>query len=82
MIQRDAAVSYTHLDVYKRQGWNSVLGKKRIDTRKIVLKIWNEEIEEEQSVCYIYLQTRTSEDLDIYKPVSYTHLDVYKRQQL
>ena len=61
-----AAVSYTHLDVYKRQeqylnitpGSVSVLGLMNDPENKVRLLI----------------------DKDI--PVSYTHLDVYKRQPL
>ena len=41
------------------------------NTQKICLKIWNEEVEEaiqeKQLTYHKYLQTRTSEDLNIYK---------------
>ena len=58
------AVSYTHLDVYKRQAVNAVLlhyaGYIRYFSK--VNGQVNDEVE------------------DYVKPVSYTHLDVYKRQ--
>ena len=48
-----------------------VLGKKRIHIRKRGLKVWNEEIEqaiqEKQSAYHKYIQTRTSDDMDVYK---------------
>ena len=67
MSLRYEPVSYTHLDVYKRQdqgvqtiyGGNAGLDK--------LLRI--------ASGCRVHRQA-----VDIHTPVSYTHLDVYKRQ--
>ena len=78
-------VSYTHLDVYKRQGLgfldrqNScfigviqrsfvfVGGLKFIPTIVAV-------------ICFLWLDSGKSPKSNIQNPVSYTHLDVYKRQ--
>ena len=68
-------VSYTHLDVYKRQ----VLGlpyESYIANRDVVLsgfKIAKEFLLRDQCVF-------RQRDLPYTTPVSYTHLDVYKRQ--
>ena len=59
-------VSYTHLDVYKRQGYDFVINtipSQIIDSNILKTKDVN---------CKIYDVAST--------PVSYTHLDVYKRQ--
>ena len=69
------SVSYTHLDVYKRQG------KKSVDSihKELGHIMWE----------YVGMG-RTAEGLkeglkklkEVRKAVSYTHLDVYKRQSL
>ena len=61
---RTASVSYTHLDVYKRQGIGSAQGAdKAIEAVKL-------------AVASPLLETK----INGATPVSYTHLDVYKRQ--
>ena len=63
-------VSYTHLDVYKRQAYNNILlqaGNDELGKRK---EITGMEAEAIDGVMYSY------------GAVSYTHLDVYKRQEL
>ena len=60
-------VSYTHLDVYKRQEEREVKGMKK-DMDKIQFE-YRYEVQELMKVIDKYV-----------KPVSYTHLDVYKRQ--
>ena len=73
------AVSYTHLDVYKRQEAGTEV------TRSLADDIQN------AAVPYVWIQTETRNvkvlssmmvDLRAYVAVSYTHLDVYKRQEL
>ena len=91
------AVSYTHLDVYKRQGYTiketaeiiktltGFKGELVFDTNKIdgaPNKIMAAERCEEvfgwkPSTDYVQGLERSIES---YKAVSYTHLDVYKRQ--
>ena len=64
-------VSYTHLDVYKRQMLNQVLVTKQTgETGKLVSKIMVAEAVALKKECYFA----------ILQAVSYTHLDVYKRQ--
>ena len=70
-IGGSGAVSYTHLDVYKRQGSGLVCGKdfylgfspERVDPGNLVYKTKN-----------------TPKVVGAIGAVSYTHLDVYKRQ--
>ena len=63
-------VSYTHLDVYKRQ----------------LLDFFHVKQDEVLSLKYIFeqlhLTTHPLKMLCMDIPVSYTHLDVYKRQEL
>ena len=82
------AVSYTHLDVYKRQGYTN--GKGEAGARaKIQLSemfgVFGEAIRSEDRAL-AGEAVRTGEKLGVTakvtdKPVSYTHLDVYKRQR-
>ena len=65
-MQRYIPVSYTHLDVYKRQT--------QLDVRNIVCDEESKNVLLEQ--LYAEMSDRESQ------PVSYTHLDVYKRQAL
>ena len=58
------AVSYTHLDVYKRQAETKV-------------EIPPENEEEQKGWIGVILN---GDETEAYTPVSYTHLDVYKRQ--
>ena len=82
------AVSYTHLDVYKRQSVNAAAGKLResgfnVDieraTGDTVLYQYPAAgtIVPRQSTIILYSEDRSESGGD---PVSYTHLDVYKRQ--
>ena len=68
-ILRDAhPVSYTHLDVYKRQVWCSV--DLRDGNQALI-----EPMSLEEKVEFFKLLVKVG-----FKAVSYTHLDVYKRQ--
>ena len=71
MLSGIHAVSYTHLDVYKRQ---DICSK-----TKLLLSVYRD-------VVWITLSesARVNEELVYYgeEPVSYTHLDVYKRQPM
>ena len=79
------SVSYTHLDVYKRQENRSLYrfflsDSIDIDGRKnFVIRFRDAGIKkpvpQRKFNGYIYV------DAETYGPVSYTHLDVYKRQQ-
>ena len=67
--QRDGPVSYTHLDVYKRQVHGITRRSSLANTGRI------DHLLEKHAV------TLHDGDLsDSSSPVSYTHLDVYKRQ--
>ena len=66
MIEYLTAVSYTHLDVYKRQGDYNVVMRHICNIR--------EKIEDDPGHP-VYIQTVRGVG-----SVSYTHLDVYKRQ--
>ena len=73
------AVSYTHLDVYKRQrlsgaAYHKKAEEKRQRESKILQKI-------PQLDSYFSGENK-SEQCRCVGPVSYTHLDVYKRQLL
>ena len=61
-------VSYTHLDVYKRQGITFATGTPISNSMT------------ELYVMQRYLQNRKLQNMGL-GPVSYTHLDVYKRQE-
>ena len=65
-------VSYTHLDVYKRQKEEGV---------SVVLVNSNPAtiMTDKRIADHVYIEPLTAEVLE---PVSYTHLDVYKRQCL
>ena len=89
-------VSYTHLDVYKRQEYEEI--EKKIAGLKAILgsekKLMNVIKKELREVREAYADPRRTEIVDSFeeivieeeKPVadeaavSYTHLDVYKRQ--
>ena len=93
------AVSYTHLDVYKRQAFKRLRGKGRLtenDVREAMREVRLALLEADVKMCirdraYIHnanlpsvpqVMTKNADDFlwacDV--PVSYTHLDVYKRQ--
>ena len=63
---RPPAVSYTHLDVYKRQP----LRNERTPSFKV-----NDRLNE-------WYDFGAATGGDLVEPVSYTHLDVYKRQDI
>ena len=65
------AVSYTHLDVYKRQLLDAM-----IRYADLLCRVFGPE--EEQLRGY---PGHEEIELALMKPVSYTHLDVYKRQE-
>ena len=76
-------VSYTHLDVYKRQDEENVflsLFAKTVSNAKLVAKVnrlaFDDVIDNLDIGSVIYPKYITAD----YIPVSYTHLDVYKRQ--
>ena len=74
----DISVSYTHLDVYKRQGkWNGGFAPYGYKLEKGMLYINEEEAEAIRIIFDQYVHT----DIGANGPVSYTHLDVYKRQE-
>ena len=91
-------VSYTHLDVYKRQEHKiknaAIIRIEQLYPlnyemlKEIVAKypraqkkwIWCQE-EPRNMGAFYYIRPRL-EELSNHKPVSYTHLDVYKRQFL
>ena len=73
MVQWLKAVSYTHLDVYKRQGRECFFSDFRI-YRQCGFAICIPESWRKQTPAY---QKRLSRCISA---VSYTHLDVYKRQ--
>ena len=58
------SVSYTHLDVYKRQALLQRIGMSLIDGL----------------FCGVVIFQRGGAQVMKFRPVSYTHLDVYKRQ--
>ena len=78
-LQRSATVSYTHLDVYKRQHVYSVdecfidvtnyLQLYHLTAKEMAVKLMREVMEETGITATAGVGT-----------VSYTHLDVYKRQ--
>ena len=64
-------VSYTHLDVYKRQGKTHlmhVIGNRILENDK------------SKNILYVTSEKFTNQLINAIKAVSYTHLDVYKRQ--
>ena len=100
-----AAVSYTHLDVYKRQGYGSLDAMCNYDqaflAEQFDTSVWL--LEKAVSLALSAKQQRNAELLTVHMiyegclssyfkeydegdtariavPVSYTHLDVYKRQ--
>ena len=73
-LQGAAPVSYTHLDVYKRQVYPlyTQINYKGTPVRVVPLQYSN----------IIKWLTNRTEGLPGYIAVSYTHLDVYKRQYI
>ena len=84
-MSRSGPVSYTHLDVYKRQGQILTAG----DSLKVTFfgagghgGMPQNAIDPVvmASAAVMRLQTIVSREVSPQGPVSYTHLDVYKRQ--
>ena len=73
LIRSTRAVSYTHLDVYKRQILSSPVTLTVPPVRLSIFKI---------SLMVVVLPEPFGPIKPIIYPVSYTHLDVYKRQGL
>ena len=73
-IERRMSVSYTHLDVYKRQDFGNVYG--------MFFALTGDGLSDRELSDYSELIKREVSELDGVEPVSYTHLDVYKRQVL
>ena len=71
------AVSYTHLDVYKRQVVDSTIVVKESELKDLYNKQKEQfkQYQETRDIKYIDVQVTASA-----AAVSYTHLDVYKRQ--
>ena len=65
-------VSYTHLDVYKRQEVD------RMDGAQFAKMLSDKHLFELNRMEYKYSTVSVKEFAEL--PVSYTHLDVYKRQ--
>ena len=74
------AVSYTHLDVYKRQVLNRSIAEKGIYPAVDPLDSTSRILEPRVVGQDHYDTARRVQE--ILQPVSYTHLDVYKRQLL
>ena len=71
-------VSYTHLDVYKRQLYDL--------SERLRLRGWQVPAftlgGEATDIVVMRIMCRRGFEMDFAEPVSYTHLDVYKRQIL
>ena len=80
--ERIRAVSYTHLDVYKRQSWDSLQLLRDFDK---VFALLDGKQEPDFGLARLFETSfnmlRTSKRMST-DSVSYTHLDVYKRQSL
>ena len=74
---RVKSVSYTHLDVYKRQA-SALVGKEVVG--QAAKNVLAKGMRTNMVTGGIMMAVQTVPDA--VKPVSYTHLDVYKRQQL
>ena len=73
-VKRHRPVSYTHLDVYKRQENDRLLVPVRAIFESLGAEVSWDEAEEQV--------TATKDSTTVQLPVSYTHLDVYKRQSM
>ena len=76
LLEADEAVSYTHLDVYKRQEQVIPALKKYLDMNKAALGV----VKPGGLFATFSCTGLVSEEQFLDMPVSYTHLDVYKRQ--
>ena len=80
-------VSYTHLDVYKRQTYNKSIGHHNFDvllghenSSSKYEYLYGMKTQETVSGMYEFGNFVNISSLSSYTTVSYTHLDVYKRQ--
>ena len=75
-IERFIPVSYTHLDVYKRQGERLEGGRwlKNLDIPLDEMPVY---VRQGATIPVYPDEVECTDDMD---SVSYTHLDVYKRQ--
>ena len=106
ILLRAIAVSYTHLDVYKRQRFYELMagqtkplfvplegrdglrerfglqGKyERVsDLKRYVLDVAKAELDEYSPYSFVAKEEKDGRKVIGWTPVSYTHLDVYKRQ--
>ena len=71
------SVSYTHLDVYKRQLHTTT--ESTFANHLIEANHTYKNIDNNMNILDVHTKGRK---LDTLEPVSYTHLDVYKRQKL
>ena len=78
MVFRFGSVSYTHLDVYKRQ--LMTFSENKEDVNETRFMIYNPDASETEKKNYIKNQIVKFKNLQRKMSVSYTHLDVYKRQ--
>ena len=75
------SVSYTHLDVYKRQVYEGQLKNSRSYIFSLAVKLKSLVVYHKIRIsCKHLLITKSICQLIRCLPVSYTHLDVYKRQ--
>ena len=73
-------VSYTHLDVYKRQRYSSLFHSSVISSSlETICSLCDNRY---MNIVISFLVRVISSSLYLITPVSYTHLDVYKRQML
>ena len=78
LLVRTGTVSYTHLDVYKRQEWGNLEDEMNAKMRRFTSQL-NHFYKEHKALWEI---DDSFDGLEIIDAVSYTHLDVYKRQSV
>ena len=74
-----SAVSYTHLDVYKRQ-LAKFESRSEMETERMAIDRRLKSLSGRESEVMEGLVEGKANKVIAYDPVSYTHLDVYKRQ--
>ena len=79
-------VSYTHLDVYKRQHpYNAAMmfaDGFDVDPYVALRTIYMKTVAEGRTITWHFSEKNIENFENYYTPVSYTHLDVYKRQDM